>query len=66
MPCPLRHSISLYLVSLIQQSNLSSPLINAFYSNQSTSVAPRSRGTRELVALRLEGLCSVLFRPIHL
>ena len=36
-------------------------------SNQTTSVAPRSSGaTRELVALRLERLCSVLFTPIHL
>ena len=37
-----------------------------FYSNQPASVAPRSGSTRELVALRLERLCSVLFTPIHL
>ena len=35
-------------------------------SNQPPSVAPRSGATRELVALRLERVCSVLFTPIHL
>ena len=35
-------------------------------SNQPPSVAPRSGATRELVALRLERGCSVLFTPIHL
>ena len=35
-------------------------------SNQPPSVAPRSGATRELVALRLERVCSVLFMPIHL
>ena len=35
-------------------------------SNQPTSVAPQSGATQELVALRLERLCSVLFMPIHL
>ena len=34
-----------------------------FSSNKPTSVAPRSGATRELVALRLERLCSVLFTP---
>ena len=37
-----------------------------FDSNQPPSVAPRSRATRQLVALRLERVCSVLFTPIHL
>ena len=35
-------------------------------SNQPPSVAPRSGATRELVALRLERVCSVLFTPIYL
>ena len=35
-------------------------------SNQPTSVAPWRGATREMVALRLERLCSVLFTPIHL
>ena len=35
-------------------------------SNQPPSVAPQSGATRELVALRLERVCSVLFTPIHL
>ena len=44
----------------------------AFYSNETStsnqppSVAPRSGATRELIALRLERVCFVLFTPIHL
>ena len=41
-------------------------LVFSFYSNQPPSVALRSGATRELVALRLDRVCSVLFMPIHL
>ena len=41
-------------------------MLDSIFNNQPTSVALQSGATRELVALRLERLCSVLFTPIHL
>ena len=53
----------LFLVTFEQIFLLEITKIN---SNQPPSVAPRSGATRELVALRLERVCFVLFTPIHL
>ena len=58
------------LSSLIQlsvsdgQKTHSSKVVSVIATNH--RVLPRSRATRELVALRLERVCSVLFTPIHL
>ena len=65
---PLRLSASFKILFFIHRCTFDfiSNDIKHRIRKQPTSVALRSGATRELIALRQERLCSVLFRPIHL
>ena len=60
------YMVKIYIFICFYISQWPAKIGGQIYSNQPPSVAPRSGATRELVALRQEGVCSVLFTPIHL